>query len=269
MRVRHAIRLFRPAAMVLLVTASASGSNLVRSTPVQEALRSQILMGGPPSTSSFALSAAPFEEETRTKSNVPGRKHGWKAVLFSAAVPGAGEYYLGHRGRARIFFTGEALSWIGYVSFQMYGHWREDDLIRFARERANAQLDGKSDFFQDMVGFYTDIDEYNSFGRVADPDRPYLFDSPENHWRWQNLEDQAAYRAIKNRSREAYRRSDFMIGAMIVNRLVSVIDVFQILIRSKRGFEESGSMESSNRLRVQLDPGSTTRQVVVTVPAPF
>ena len=263
------MRILCSVAIGLLLAGSGNSASLVKSTPVQQALWNEIRFGGMSGSGALQLSSSPFEEESRARTRLSGRKHGWKALLFSAAIPGAGEYYLGHRGRARIFFTGEALSWVGYVSFQMYGHWREDDLIRFARERANAQLDGKSDSFQDMVGFYDDIDAYNSFGRVSDPDRPYLFDSPENHWRWQNPDDKAAYRSIKNRSREAYRRSDFMIGAMVVNRLVSLIDVFQMLLRSKKGFDESGAVDANKRIRVQVDPGSTTRQFVVTMPAPF
>lgn len=254
-----------------LVSASRAGEAR-NETSIQAEMRRQIQLSDEAGRPQFSLSGTPFDEpakQTPVKTPQPrraGGKKAWKALALSALVPGAGEYYLGHRGRARIFFTGEALSWIGYGSFRMYGHWRKDDMTRWARDRAGAELDGKSDFHLDMVGFYEDIDEYNTFGRVMDPDRPYLFDTPANHWRWQDSSDQKVYRDLKNQSREAYRRSNFMIGVMVVNRIVSVVDVFQMVLRSRGKFEERFSTEEQTGLRVQLDPGSLTRQVVVSLP---
>ena len=95
-------------------------------------------------------------------------------------------------------------------------------MMKFAAERAGADLDGKDDMFRDMVGFYDDIDQYNTRGRVDDPERPYYQDNSEYHWAWINPADRATYRSLKNRSREASRRRDFLIGLAVVNRIVSM-----------------------------------------------
>jgi len=184
-------------------------------------------------------------------------------------VPGWGEYYVGHKKKARFFFTVEVLSWIGFIGFTTYGNWKEDDFIRFANERAGADLNGKDDWFLDMVGFYEDIDEYNSFGRVYDPDRPYLDDNVSNHWRWQNPSDKKLYRHLKNRSREAYRRADFMIGLAILNRVVSVIDAVRDAKRSRHTFDASFGNTGEIRYRFDVDPFSSRRQISLTLFTPF
>jgi len=258
-------------AVILISVAGVGSAELSAPTSIRAQLRQQVQDSDEAGRPLLALSGTPFETDSKAPVKAPrsGKKPAWKALALSALIPGAGEYYLGHRGRARIFFSGEALSWIGFGSFRMYGHWRKEDMIRWARDRAGAELSGKSDFYQDMVGFYDDIDQYNNFGRVMDPERPYLIDNPGNHWRWQDTLDMKAYRDLKNQSREAYRRANFMIGAMVVNRLVSVIDVFQMVLRSRGKFDESLAATEPARWRIQFDPGSLTQQVVVSIPVSF
>ncbi len=206
-----------------------------------------------------------FKEKKRTP--VTGRKSVVKAALLSALLPGAGEYYLGNRGKARYFFAVEAISWAGCIAFRTYGHWRKDDYIRYARTNAGADLEDKSEEFRDLVGFYTSIDDYNSLGRVYDPERPYLYDTPDNHWRWQSDADQAAYRNLKNRSREAYRRAKYMIGIAVANRIVSILDAIRDTRRVNRSLEGSYSLE--HPLQIQFGSFDDGAQVQLALRTPF
>ncbi len=194
-----------------------------------------------------------------------GRKSVYKAVLWSALVPGGGEYYLGEKGKARVFFTAEVVTWIGFASFEVWGHWKKNDFVQFAAQKAGARLDGKSDNFDDLVGFYTDITEYNTLGRVSDPERPYLYDTPDNHWRWQSATDQATYRSIKNQSREAYRRANFMIGLAIVARVVSVIDAILDTRRLNRAAESSFSQYDDRKVELNFNPMSSSGQLSLVI----
>jgi hypothetical protein len=198
------------------------------------------------------------------------RKSAFKAGIYSALLPGWGQFYLENKGKARVFFTVEALSWVGFIAFRTYGAWKKDDLIRFAGERAGADLRGKDDHFLDMVGFYDDIDDYNAFGRAIAPEREYLRDTPSNHWRWQSKADRLAYRDLKNRSREAYRRSQFMIGLAILNRIVSVIDAVR---DAKRAQHQVDKLEfGDNRglsYQIKVNPFSLRKQISFTLFTPF
>jgi hypothetical protein len=206
-----------------------------------------------------------FRQDQKKES--AGKKSVVKAALLSALLPGAGEYYLGNRGKARYFFTVEAVSWAGCIAFRTYGHWRKDDYIRYAKTYANASLEDKSEEFRDMVGFYRSIDDYNSLGRVWDPQRPYLYDTPDNHWRWQSDADQATYRNLKNRSREAYRRAKFMIGIAVANRIVSVLDAIRDARRAKRSLDHSFSQEKP--FQIQFSSFDDGAQVQLALRTPF
>lgn len=190
----------------------------------------------------------------------------FKAGLYSALLPGLGEYYVGHKSKARVFFAVEAATWISFFSFHIYGNWRENDYIDYAAVHANASLDDKDQEFRDWVGFYSDIDQFNSLGRVQDPDRPYLEDTPENHWRWQSAAEQDTYRHLKNRSREAHRRRDFMVGLAVVNRIVSIVDAVRDAKRSQREIKGSEfSLINGLNYRLEITPFNVEKPVSMAI----
>jgi len=208
------------------------------------------------------------DEFRKERSKQPtGRKSVVKAALLSALLPGAGEYYLGNRGKARYFFTVEAISWAACIAYRTYGHWKRDDYIRYAKTHANANLEGKSEAYRDLVGFYTSIDDYNSLGRVYDPERPYLYDTPDNHWRWQSGADQATYRNLKNHSREAYRRAKFMVGIAVANRIISVLDAIRDTRRANRSLDDSYAQEKP--FQIQFGSFDDGAQVQLALRTPF
>ena len=192
-----------------------------------------------------------------------------KSGLYSALLPGLGEYKLGHKTKAKYFFGAEALSWLGFAAFKIYGNWKEDDYIEFAAEKANAQLEGKDDAFIDLVGFYESLDQYNTLGRVSDRERPFLLDTPENHWYWESETDQRAFRDLKNESRSAYRNADFMLGVLVFNRLVSIIDAVRDAKRAKSHFRSGFTNENSYNYKLSVNPFSVSKQIELTVYTPF
>jgi len=198
-----------------------------------------------------------------------GRVSVAKAAVLSALLPGLGEYYVGNRAKAKYFFAGEAMTWVGFFAFRTYGAWKKDDMIDFAGQTANAQLDGKDDEFLDWVGFYSSIYEFNTLGRVSDQYRPYLQDTPENHWLWQSEEDQETYRSLKNSSREAYRRSNFMIGVAVVHRIISVIDAIRDAKRARRSLDDDFSDGKGFRYQLAIDPLDRNQQITLSVFTPF
>jgi len=198
--------------------------------------------------------------------STPGEKSIFKAALYSALIPGGGQYYLGKRKTARFFFAAEVLTWLGYFSFRTYGNWRRNDFIDYAAIHANAQLEGKSEEFLAWVGFYESIRDFNNLGRAWDPQRPYLPDTPENHWQWNSQDERQTYRDIRNRSKEAYRRSDFMIGVAVLDRIVSIVDAVRSTGRINRRIGGSFSSPVTNQdFKFSVNPFSSRRQICFTV----
>ena len=196
-----------------------------------------------------------------------GRRSSVKAALYSVLLPGMGQYYCGQRKTARYFWAAEAASWLGLIAFRTYGGWKEDDYIQFGRDKADVQLEGKPDWFVDYVSFYDNIDQYNQFGRAIDRERPYLENISANYWFWDSRSDKNTFRELKNRSREAYRRSDFMIGAMILNRMVSAIHAVRIAGRTGKRLDDLVDLDDPGKLdyRVEVNPFSDHIQLGVTL----
>jgi len=256
---------------LLGLTASAGAAGVgMQPTPLQSQFKYQIAAltqipnGG--NSEVLAFASEPFEQPDQGKKKKVSIA---KAAALSALIPGLGEYYVGNRAKAKYFFAGEILTWAGFFSFRTYGAWKKDDLIGFADQKANADLTDKDDEFLDWVGFYRSIYEFNTLGRVSDQDRPYLEDTPENHWLWQSEEDQEIYRELKNSSREAYRRSDFMIGVAVVHRIISVIDAIRDAKRARRSLDDDFGTDRGLRYQLAIDPLSRDRQIVFTLFTPF
>jgi len=206
------------------------------------------------------LTPAPKEnrpQEGKKKSPV-------KAAALSALVPGLGQLYNDRDIKARCFFAAEGLTWVAFGAFRLYGDWKKDDLIAYAAVHANAQLEGKSDQYLDWVGFYDSIDDFNRAGRVGDPDRRYLPDVPEYHWVWPSDAERETFRSLKNSSREAYRRGDWMLWAAVINRVVAVIDAVLDARRANRVVDEGWTI-GGVRYDLEFHPTSPTRQVALTV----
>ena len=265
------MRLLIATGMVLLLAAgsfAADGAVEMQPAPVQQQMKSELM-------SVSWLASDDFDDfEVVSGQEQPGESGRRKvsvvkAALLSALIPGLGEYYTGHKTKAKFFFGAEAATWVGFFAFRTYGGWKKDDLIRFAAENAGANLEDKDDEFLDWVGFYRDIDEFNTLGRVSDPDRPYLPDIPENHWLWLSDTDQEAYRDLKNSSREAYRRANFMIGVAVVNRLISVIDSIRDAKRASRRIDDSFGDKKKLNYKFSVHPFSDSRQICLTIYTPL
>ena len=260
------MRLFVSISLLFLLVSSAVALDL-KPTPIQSQMRQTLLLAQQDEFDDFDQPVKTPQPEKKDDSNWgksrPGGVSTAKAALYSLLLPGMGEYYVGNKGKAKYFWGVEAAAWIGFIAYRTYGSWKKDDLIDYAAVHANASLDGKDDEFLDMVGFYDDIYQYNSFGRVFDVERPYLEDNADNHWVWQSDDDQAAFRHLKNRSREAYRRANFMIGLAVLNRIVSVIDAVRDARRSRSLIDQD--FTASPAYKIEIDPLSRRDQVRFTL----
>ncbi len=255
---RRSLLVFLTAGMFLLAGLPAFGSdNRVMATDQ----RATVILAGKDDFSLTKQTPAPKSAIDST----PRKKSMWKAAALSLAVPGAGQFYLGRRDKAKVFVAVETAAWAGFIGFKVYSHWKKNDLIHYAHEHAGADLAGRNDEYLDLVGFYVSTREYNALGRVSDPERPYLDESPANYWEWQTDKERAVYRNLKNGSREANRRATFMIGIAVVNRIISTIDAIRDARRMERSLDDSFSQTKAKRVQFALDPYDSRTQLKLTV----
>ncbi|GEM_PF-440273 len=165
------------------------------------------------------------------------------AMLFSAALPGTGEFYLQEKGSAKAFMLTEAGFWASlYVAFLA----RESYLSsarNYASEYAGIDASGKSSAFLETMATFRSYqekqhrqDSYELAQQLSGKrDRDYDIPAVEaNYWDFGssvNPENTANWRTFQQ-SLRYYRASkvaiSFAIGALALNRLASLANTLRV-----------------------------------------
>ncbi len=187
-----------------------------------------------------------------------------KALLLSFLLPGTGELYSGHKGRATGFFVSEGLVWVHYAAWQIAGHLRKDDYIEQAQLNAGIGTGSGSDDYWRLVGAYssssgTGPDSYEESlrrdARNEFPDDPAAQDAwvaerlPTGNraWSWTSASLQDQYRETRQNATRAFNRAKFSFALAILNRIASAIDT-QILHRRDAKAQHSAIDSDEPRL---------------------
>jgi hypothetical protein len=181
-----------------------------------------------------------------------------KAVLYSLLLPGLGDYQLGNKGRASMFFAAEGLIWISYAVFEVQGGTREDEYQDLAAGFAGVSNSGHSDEFYATLRDYDNSDEYEADvkfdgrielsedGRYPDRigadalDRYFTDNRIDDYepWQWASMDRRLQYSEMRSASKTSYRRADYMFAAAAANRVVSAIVAFS----AARGAQKSNDI---------------------------
>ncbi len=176
------------------------------------------------------------------ESNAGVPQAGVKHVLYSLILPGAGEWVMGERGMAKFFFGTEFLLWAGYFGTRSYVNVLEDNFHAYAAANAGVDARNKSDQYWIEIGSAENIYKYNEQKRV---ERRLSDTYPENdfyYWQWESRDARSEYNDLRVKHHDWKRRATFVISGLILNRLVSAIDVVRLLKKQKK----SEAKQSSN-----------------------
>ena len=160
-----------------------------------------------------------------------------KALLLSLMLPGAGQQYLGNHARARTMFVAEAGVWSTFAFFRVQGGNRKERYEEMADLFAGVEGERDDDYYR-ALAYYVSSDEYNidvmREARFRYPyDREKQIEYFETHgffdgdtWEWESLDQQRDFRDTRTASKESYRRAVLSTGFAVLNRLVSMVDIY-------------------------------------------
>ncbi len=158
-----------------------------------------------------------------------------KAVVLSLLVPGMGELYAGRFDVGRYMVISESGLWITYGGFRVYGGLVRDDGRDFAKVHAQIDPVGKSGQFYVDIGNFCDVYEYNE-KQLRDREIQKLYDpNGAFFWRWDTDRSRLRYRDLRVSSDAVFNNSRFVIGAVIVNHLVSALNAARHTLAHNRG----------------------------------
>ncbi len=155
-------------------------------------------------------------------------------IFLSLLLPGAGEWAAGHKGAAKIFLGSEAALWLGYWGTQSYINILQKDMESLAALRAGTHTAGKDEQFWVDVGSAASLQEFNE-RKLLERDLEGTYpDTPEFRWQWQSDEDRLQYVEKRFQRLDWKRRSNWVVGAIVLNHLVSAIDVIRLIRKDVR-----------------------------------
>jgi len=177
-----------------------------------------------------------------------------RAILASMALPGTGQMILGSakRGEALLWFDGTL--WALWGGFSWFSSAREHDARLFAGREAGADLNVRESRYYRALEQYDNADQYNDGVRADardiypdDPELQHVYYESQKYfgsktWNWSS--DSARFR-YWGTGRDAALNAQFVVGALLLNRLASVVDC--------AFFAGSGRSEP----RVEFRPGDT------------
>ena len=91
---------------------------------------------------------------------------------------------------------------------------------------AGAEVADRPPSFND-VGNYVDIDQYN---RRQELDRNFVavYEEATHYWNWNGQSSRSEYRGMWKSSETSYNNLRFIAGALILNRVISIINAVRI-----------------------------------------
>ena len=159
-----------------------------------------------------------------------------RAILASMALPGTGQMMLGSAKRGEALLWLDGTLWALWSGFSWCSSAREHDARLFAGREAGADLTVRQSRYFRALEQYDNADQYNEGVRADardiypdDPERQHAYYLSQGYsgaqaWNWSSDSARFDYWETRKSGRTAALRAQFAAGALLLNRLVSVVD---------------------------------------------
>lgn len=144
------------------------------------------------------------------------------AMLKSAILPGWGEYAL-HSPKAKYFLTTDLSLLASYFGLKTYASDQTDEMELYATQYAGAAAFSSNSQYWVDLGAYLTYDEHKS--EMLESRTPEKIYNEMYAWDWDTIDHANTYRNIRRSRDLAVNRATLVAGAMVMNRIVSVLDV--------------------------------------------
>lgn len=160
-----------------------------------------------------------------------------KYIIASIALPGAGEMWQGQKTKGEIFLWVDGVIWLTYGGMTAIGGSRNQSAKLFAGRNSGSSMAQRSDDYYVALERYANSDLYNEdIRREArelypnDPDRQKTYSTSHGYfgdatWNWGSDSLRFDYWRQRKSARSVLHTAGFILGAALVNRLASAIDV--------------------------------------------
>ena len=169
------------------------------------------------------------------------------AMGLSVVMSGMGHYYIDKPVSAFAYISVDVASIFGAIAFSALADQRENGARSFAAAAAGIEKAPPGEAYWRHVGAYMDAAEYNEAVELSRGSADNQYRTPESWWRWADESQKDGYNDMRQKARNLRVASSFFVGALVANRIVSVVDL--------RVFHRR-SLSSGVRFEPALAPGN-------------
>ncbi|MAT57078.1 MAG: hypothetical protein K8F60_14195 [Melioribacteraceae bacterium] len=182
-----------------------------------------------------------------------GKKNAGLAILYSLILPGMGELYAENYESGKYFTIADGVIWGFVAGFNIYGNRQENNYKAFAESYGGVDNSGKDADFYANVANYTSVDLYN---REQELNRNFegVYNTQTHYWKWAGTDQRREFRELWSSSETAYNNVRFAVGALILNRVISIINAVRSVSKYNANLENQQSwnlsFDVSNKLNL-------------------
>ena len=154
-------------------------------------------------------------------------------MMKSFVLPGLGELSMKENSRAKLFFTSEILILSTHLLGKSFRDSYIDQYTGFAELHANVNMDNRGyDFIIDMSN-HNSTAEYNQniASYHGENFSEYQYDNDLDNWEWDSNKNRLEFDKMRRNSLVAGMVADFALAGLIINRIISIIDVMYLTNR--------------------------------------
>jgi hypothetical protein len=170
------------------------------------------------------------------------------AVLYSVVLPGMGDLYADNFSTGKYYLMGDAGLWLTYAGFRLEATWVRQDAQSFATQHSSASFAGKGSQFAVDLGNYLNVDAYNEaklrngeYDRLYDPQSTFA-------WSWDSDASRLTYKSHRTRSDEIVRNSEFLLGALALNRILAAFSAWRATVDYNRRVTQESNFDVGVRV---------------------
>jgi hypothetical protein len=173
------------------------------------------------------------------------------AIIYSLLLPGMGELYAGNYTTGKYFTIAEGALWGTFIGMETYGSWEKNRYKSFAASNGGVNLNGKNDDYFSNISLYLSINDYND-DMTRNGEFNKMYNSGQDYWKW-SAQDRKTYRAMWVSSESAYNDVRFVVGAMLLNRIISAINAIRLTVQHNKNQNQDLGWNVSTGVSEQLN----------------
>lgn len=196
-----------------------------------------------------SIASMPVDQQIRTE-----KKSVWAAIGYSLIVPGLGNLYADDFRTGRYYLGADVALWMTYGGVRAYGRWLKQDALTFASEHSGANFEAKGDQFAVDLGNFTNVYDYND-AKLRNRQFDLLYDPNSSFaWQWSSDDERLHYKDLRIRGDAILRNSQFVIGALVLNRIIAAVSAARAVSVYNRSVQAVGAW----RLKADVKGGVLT-----------